>query len=87
MQKHIDAAEVVGRRVDLLTVEWWAVVAHDLLELEQQRPRAAGRVVSLLDFLLVADSYLRQQAAHLLGREELAPLLPALLAYIVIRNS
>ena len=71
MQEHVDAAEVVSCRVDLLTVERRTLLAHDLLELEQQRTRAAGGVVSLLDFLLVADGYLRQQTAHLLGCEEL----------------
>ena len=76
MQEHVDAAEVVGRGVDLLTEERRTVVAQHLLELEQQRARAAGRVVGLPDFRLVTDGNLRQQAAHLLGREKLAAALP-----------
>ena len=33
MQEHVDAAEVVSRRINLLTVEWRTLLAHDLLEL------------------------------------------------------
>ena len=74
VQEHVDTAEVVRRGVDLLTVEALAHAVHaqDLGELQQQRARAAGGVVDLVDALLVADDDVREQLRDLLRREELA---------------
>ena len=74
VQEHIDAAQVVRRGVDLLPVEALAHAVHaqDLGELQQQRARAAGGVVDLVDALLVADDDVREQLRDLLWGEELA---------------
>ena len=73
VQEHVDAAQVVGSRVDLLAEVALADVlgAQDLGELEQQRARAAGRVVYLVDGGLVADDDAREQLRDLLRGEEL----------------
>jgi RecA/RadA recombinase len=57
VQEHVDAREVVGRQVDLLAVEALphVVLAEHLGELQQQRARAARRVVDLVDLGLADD--------------------------------
>ena len=46
MQEHIDAAQVVGRDVDFLTVEAVAdcILAEHLFRFQQQRTRTARRI-------------------------------------------
>lgn len=46
MEERVDAAQVVGREVDLLAEECVHVLCpHHLRELQQQRPRSRARVV------------------------------------------
>ena len=73
VQEHVDPAQVVGGQVDLLAEE---PAAHVLLieylcELQQQRARAAGRVVDAVDALLAHHRDAGQHLADLLRREEL----------------
>jgi hypothetical protein len=79
VQEHVDAAQVVGRQVDLLTEEALphVVLAEHLGELQQQRTRATRRVVDLVDLGLADHRDPGQKLRDLLRREELAPDLPA----------
>ncbi len=74
VQEHVDPAQVVGREVDLLAEEPQphVVAAEHLRELQQQRPRAAGRVVDLVHLGLADDRDPGEQFRHLLRREEFA---------------
>ena len=74
VQEHVDAGEVIGRGVDLLAKEALPHVlgAQELRELEQQRARAAGRVVDLVHMVLVANDDTGQKLRDLLRGEELA---------------
>ena len=59
VQVHVDAAQVVGGDVDLLTVEAIAhgVRAKHLLRLEQQRAGAAGGVYVPTDFDTIENAF------------------------------
>ena len=74
VEEHVDAREVVGGQVDLLTVEPLPhlAVAEHLRELQQQRPGPAGGVVDLIDLGLAGDRDLGQQLGDLLRRVVLA---------------
>ena len=54
VQEHVDTAEVVGGKVNLLTIETLThiVLAEYLCRLQEQRPRTASRVIDLIDFAL-----------------------------------
>ena len=73
VQEHVDPAQVVGGQVDLLSEEPAAhvLLTEHLRELQQQRARAAGRVVDAVDALLAHDRDAGQHFADLLRREEL----------------
>ena len=75
VKEHIDAAEVVGGDVHLLTIERYLLrllSAEHLDELKQQGARTAGRVIHLVYLVLAVTCYARQQLSHLLRGEELA---------------
>ena len=74
VQEHVDPAQVVGREVDLLAEEPEPdiAVAEHPRELQEQRPRAAGRVVDLVHPGLAHDRDPSKQLRHLLWGEELA---------------
>ena len=74
VQEHVDPAQVVGGQVDLLAEVALPhlAVAEDLLVLQQHRPRAAGRVVDLVDLGLADDRDPRQELGDLLRRVVLA---------------
>ena len=74
VQEHVDAGQVVGSGVDLLTEEPATHVlgAQDLGELEQERTGTAGRVVDLVDARTMTDDDAREKLRHFLRGEELA---------------
>ena len=74
MQKHIDAAEVVGRDVDLLPVKAVAdgVLAKHLFGFQQQRTRAARRVIDLVDLGFPDRAKPCQKLGHIGRREKFA---------------
>ena len=74
VQEHIDTAQVVGRQVDFLAEEALTDVffAQNLSRLQQQRARAAGRVIDLVDLGFAHDSKAGQQFRDLLRCKELA---------------
>ncbi len=74
VEKHIDATEVVGRDVDLLTVESlpYIVFSEDFCELEEEGTRTATRIVDLVDFGLSDGRDLCEEFAHFLGSVELS---------------
>ena len=74
MQEHIDTAEVVGGKVNLLTIETLTniVLAEYLCRFEQQRTRTASRVIHLIDFGLAKSCQTGEEFAHLLWRVILA---------------
>lgn len=61
VQKHIDAAEIVGRQVDFLPVESVVDVlpAQHLRHFQQQRARTAGRVNVPADFDTIEKAFSR----------------------------
>ena len=73
VQEHVDAAEVVGRQVNLLTIETIAHIlfAQNLGELQQQRTRTACRVIHLVHLRLAHKGQAAKQIADLLRCEEL----------------
>ena len=73
VEKHVDAAEVVGGDIDLLpeVAELHAVPAQHLGGFQQQRAGAAGGVVDLVDLCPAHGAQPGQQLRHLRGREEL----------------
>ena len=72
VEEHVDAAEVVGRRVDFLAVVFQRRVflADGLREFQQQRPGTAGRVVDAAYLVAVGSRQSGQDLADLLWREE-----------------
>ena len=52
VQEHIDTAEVIGGKVNLLTIETLTniVLAEYLCRFQEQRTRTASRVIYLIDF-------------------------------------
>ena len=75
VQEHIDPAQVVGGQVDLLAEEPADVVPADKIrELQQQRARAAGRIVDPVEPAPAVGGDPRQDLADLLRGEELAAL-------------
>ena len=68
VQEHIDTAEVVGGKVNLLTIETLThiVLAEYLCRFEQQRTRTASRVIDLIDFGLSESCQTGEELAHLL---------------------
>ena len=74
MQKHVDAAEVIGRDVDFLTEKAaiHAVLAEDFHGFQEQRAAAASGIVDLIDLLLADGAEFGQELRHLGGSEELA---------------
>ena len=73
MQEHVDAAEVVGGRVDLLSVifEFGIGLADGLAELHKQRAGAACGVIDRVDMVVVDRSQFGEQFADLLRCVEL----------------
>ena len=76
MQEHVDAAEVVGREVDLLTEKALPDVlfAEHTLHLEEQRAGAASRIVDLVDGRFADGAESRQQLRYVCGRKVLSAL-------------
>ena len=74
MQEHVNTAEVIGRNIDFLTIETVAdsIPAQKLSTFEQQRAGAAGRVISLIDFLLAYRAQARKQHTYFRRGKELA---------------
>ena len=74
MQKHIDAAEVIGRDVDLLPVKAIAdgVLAKHLFGFQQQRTRPACRVIDLVDLGFPDRAKPRQKLGNIGRREKFA---------------
>ena len=70
VQEHIDATKVVGGDVQLLSEETFLhiVLAENLGKLQQQRTRAASRVIHLVDIFTAMAHYASKQFAHLLRR-------------------
>lgn len=73
VQKHVDAAEVVGGQVDLLPVEALAdvLLAEDPGKVEQERAGAAGGVVDFVDFAFADQGQAGEQFGNVLRGEEL----------------
>ena len=61
MQKHIDAAKVVGGDVFFLPVEVLDFVAHEFFELQQQGAAAARRVIDFVDGVPAVNGNQRKQ--------------------------
>ena len=80
VQKHIDAAEIVGRQVDFLPVESVVDVlpAQHLRHFQQQRARTAGGVIDLVDARFADGAKACQQLRNIRRGE----ILPALFARI-----
>ena len=74
VQEHINAAQVVRCDVDFLSKEAIAhgIPSQHLFCLQQQRARAAGRVIDLVDFLLAYRTQPGQQLRNIGRRKELA---------------
>ena len=74
VEKHIDAAQVVRCDVDFLSKETIAhgIPSQHLFCLQQQRTRAAGRVIDLVDFLFAYRTQPGQQLRNIGRRKELA---------------
>ncbi len=81
-------AEVIGSQVDLLPKKAVAhiILAQNLGKFQEQRAEPR-RVVNLVHRIFCQNRNARQQFRNILGGKELAPLLPALLAYMLIRYS
>ena len=63
MQKHIDATKVVRGDVNFLTVETltYIFLSQNLGKFEQQRTRAASRIIDLTNFGLAHDGQTSQK--------------------------
>ena len=74
MQEHVNTAEVIGRNIDFLTIEAVtdSIPAQKLSTFQQQRAGAAGRVISLVDFLLAYRAQARKQHTYFRRGKELA---------------
>lgn len=74
VQEHVDAAQVVGGQVDLLTEKALPdmLFAEDLGKVEQQRAGTASRVVDFVDFGFADQGQAGEQFGDVLGGEELA---------------
>ena len=74
MQEHVNTAEVIGSDIDFLTIETAAdsLPAQKLSTFEQQGAGAAGRVISLIDFLLAYRAQARKQHTYFRRGKELA---------------
>ena len=74
MQEHVNTAKVIGSDIDFLTIETVAdsIPAQKLRAFKQQGARAAGRVISLVDFLLAYRAQARKQYAYFRRGKELA---------------
>ena len=72
MQEHVNTAEVIGRNIDFLTIEAVtdSIPAQKLSTFQQQG--AAGRVISLVDFLLAYCAQAGKQYAYFRRGKELA---------------
>ena len=70
VQKHIDAAKVVGGDIQLLTEETFLhiVLAENLGKFQQQRTRTAGGVIYLIDVFTSVAHNASKQFRHLLRR-------------------
>ena len=71
VQEHIDAAEVVGRDIDLLPVKALPDVAgaENFCSLQKQGTGTAGGIIDLVDLGLSGDGNARQKFGHLLRRK------------------
>ena len=80
MQEHVDAAEVVSGRINLLTeiLKIRILLTNGLSKLKQQRTRTASRVVNFIDARIIPRSQSGQQLTYLLRCEELATTLTCL---------
>ena len=78
VQEHVHAAELVDRRLLLLSEEpaQHLVLAEHLRDLHQERPRTARGIVCLVDAPLAPGRDHRQETGRFLRREELAAGLP-----------
>ena len=79
VQDHVDAAHVVRRQVDLLTVDFDVRVARRArrsIRLQKERSRSARGVVYLIHVPLLLRREAREKLRHLLRREELPSALP-----------
>ena len=74
MEKHIDAAEVVGSDIDLLPIiaPLYAVLAQHLPGLQKKGAGAAGRVIDLINLRFAHGPQTGQQLRHIRGREKFA---------------
>lgn len=74
VEEHVNAAEIVGGEIDLLTVESLAhfVAPEKLGSLQKQRAGATGGVIDLVDLGLVADGDAGEKLGDFLRREKLA---------------
>jgi hypothetical protein len=75
MEEHIDTAEVVRGQVNFLAIEALADIgsAQDFSRFKEERARATGRVIDLIDRGFADDRDAREQFRDLLRGEELAP--------------
>ncbi|MNG20305.1 hypothetical protein D3C84_1045480 [compost metagenome] len=74
VQEHVHACQVVGGVIELLSEKtiFNDVGVKVLLGLQQQRARAASRVINFIDTGLLVHGELRNQLGHMLRRKELA---------------
>ena len=74
VKEHVDAAQVVGRGIDLLSevLQLGIALPDGLGEFEQQGARTACRVIDLADVGIAHLGDACQHVAHLLGRKELS---------------
>ena len=77
VQEHIDSAEVIGGQIDLLTEETTLniVLTQHFFHLQQQRARAAGGVIDLVDLSLADGAEPSQQFGHICRSKILTTLL------------
>lgn len=68
VQKHIDAAEVVGCQFDLLPIKTapHILLAQNLGKFKQQRAGAISRIIHFVDLCFTHGSYLCLKFTHLL---------------------
>ena len=71
MQEHIDAAEIIGCRVNFLTIKLYfrCFFTNIFHKLHQQGTRTAGWVINLLNIRIVAAGYAGKYFTHLLWRK------------------
>ena len=74
MQEHVNTAKVISSDIDFLTIEAVAdsIPAQKLSTFQQQGAGAAGRVISLIDFLLAYCAQAGKQYAYFRRGKELA---------------